>query len=279
MTLATRILATGPGWFVQDAVCGAGPDDRPFEERHETVCLSTVLEGTFGYRTRTGEALLLPGALMLGNAEDCFECSHHHSAGDRCLSFHYTPDCWVALVAALPGARQARLPVPRLPPRVCPVTLTATLEAARDVDSAALEEGALDLAAAVLRALDDHIEPTGRGTSGRERDSARVSQIVRHIELNLDEVEGSALSVGALAREAGMSPYHFLRTFRRVAGMPPHQFVLRLRLNRAAIRLRTTQEPISAIALDAGFADLSTFNRRFRRIMGVTPGAYRKSLG
>jgi len=87
------------------------------------------------------------------------------------------------------------------------------------------------------------------------------------------------LSVGALAREAGMSPYHFLRTFRRVAGMPPHQFVLRLRLNRAAIRLRTTQEPISAIALDAGFADLSTFNRRFRRIMGVTPGAYRKSLG
>ncbi len=54
-----------------------------------------------------------------------------------------------------------------------------------------------------------------------------------------------------------MSPYHFLRTFRQVAGMTPHQFVLRTRLHRAAVRLRTSDEPISAIAFDAGFGDLS----------------------
>ena len=78
-----------------------------------------------------------------------------------------------------------------------------------------------------------------------------------------------------LAREAGMSPYHFLRTFRQVAGVTPHQYVLRTRLNRAAVRLRTCGEPISAIAFDAGFGDLSTFNRRFRRLMGCSPGAYR----
>ena len=41
------------------------------------------------------------------------------------------------------------------------------------------------------------------------------------------------------------------------------------------MRLRRTDEPISAIAFDAGFNDLSTFNRRFRRIMGTSPGGFR----
>jgi AraC-like DNA-binding protein len=72
-----------------------------------------------------------------------------------------------------------------------------------------------------------------------------------------------------------MSPYHFLRTFRQVVGMTPHQFVLRTRLHRAAVRLRASDESVSAIAFAAGFRDLSTFNRRFRRLMGASPSAYR----
>jgi AraC-like DNA-binding protein len=57
--------------------------------------------------------------------------------------------------------------------------------------------------------------------------------------------------------------------------MTPYQFILHTRLSRAAARLRSSAEPISAIAFDAGFGDLSTFNRRFRRLMGCSPGAYR----
>jgi AraC family transcriptional regulator len=72
-----------------------------------------------------------------------------------------------------------------------------------------------------------------------------------------------------------MSPYHFLRTFRQVTGMTPHQYVLRTRLHRAAVRLRHSTDAVSTIAYDAGFNDLSTFNRRFRREMGVNPGAFR----
>jgi AraC family transcriptional regulator len=51
--------------------------------------------------------------------------------------------------------------------------------------------------------------------------------------------------------------------------------VLRTRLHRAAVRLRRSRESVAAIAFDAGFNDLSTFNRRFRRVMGVSPSAYR----
>jgi len=72
-----------------------------------------------------------------------------------------------------------------------------------------------------------------------------------------------------------MSPYHFLRTFRQVTGVTPHQFILRTRLYRAATRLRAGKAQIAAIAFDCGFNDLSTFNHRFRRVIGVTPGDYR----
>jgi AraC-like DNA-binding protein len=103
------------------------------------------------------------------------------------------------------------------------------------------------------------------------RDECRISDALRRIEAQADE----PLALAAMAREAGMSPYHFLRTFRQVAGVTPHQLVLHTRLHRAAVRLRTCDAPISAIAFDAGFGDLSTFNRRFRRLMGCSPGDWR----
>ena len=103
------------------------------------------------------------------------------------------------------------------------------------------------------------------------RDQKRVAETIRLIETEADR----PISLEELAGAAATSRYHFLRIFRAVAGMTPYQYVLRTRLHRAAVRLRTTSEPVSAIALDAGFADLSTFNRRFRKVMGVNPSAYR----
>jgi AraC-like DNA-binding protein len=83
------------------------------------------------------------------------------------------------------------------------------------------------------------------------------------------------MSLNARAAAAAMSPYHFLRTFRAVVGMTPHQYILHVRMHRAAMRVRRSRQSISAIALDCGFGDLSTFNRRFRRIMRQSPSAYR----
>lgn len=72
-----------------------------------------------------------------------------------------------------------------------------------------------------------------------------------------------------------MSACHFLRTFRKIVGLTPHQDVLRMRLHCMVVRLQRTPEPVSTIGLDAGFDDLPTFNRRFRQVMGVTPGIWR----
>lgn len=269
MGIASHLLASGPDWCVSDVVCTAGPHDRPFEERHGAICIAAVTQGTFQYRAPQGAALLVPGAVLLGNQAQCFECGHEHGVGDRCLAFHFAPRQWEAVLAATPGARRTAFTVPSLPPLPPLMNLLAAAEAARDDgDGAKLEELALRLAGAVAGMLSDRpVDPR----RPNRRDERRVADALRRIEANAHE----PLALADLAREAGTSRYHFLRTFRQVVGMTPHQFVLRTRLHRAAVRLRRSDESIAAIAFEVGFNDLSTFNHRFRRIMGVSPSAYR----
>lgn len=272
MTVAVRRLFSGKGWRVDDVVCTAGPHDRPFEERHGDFCIAVVAEGTFRYRGRQGSAMLSPGALLLGNQGTCYECGHEHGVGDRCISFHYTAEFLESIVAAVPGARRLGFKRAELPPSLELASLAAAAEAAREMgDGSALEEAALGLAGAAASAL----VGKSREYAVSAADEKRVARAVRRIEQSANE----ALSLSGLAAEARLSPYHFLRSFRRIAGMTPYQYVLRTRLNRAAVRLRTSDDAVSSIAFDAGFGDLSTFNRRFKRVMGATPLAYRLAAG
>ena len=102
---------------------------------------------------------------------------------------------------------------------------------------------------------------------------ARVTQAVRTI----DRHPRAALSLARLAREASLSPYHFLRTFQRVTGITPHQYVLRARLRDAAHAAggRIGQRSLD-VALDSGFGDVSNFNRAFRAEFGVSPRGFRR---
>jgi AraC family transcriptional regulator len=269
MALASRPLASGSGWRVLDVVCSAGPGDRPFEERHDGVCIAAVTQGTFRYRCSLGSAVLAPGALLLGNDCYCFECSHEHGTGDRCLSFRLAPEFLEKVAGSVPGARRASFSVPRLPPNDRFLPVIAAAEAARDDgDAEAFEELALRVAGSVLGVL---AERKSRAPAPSARDERRVSAALRYIEAQADR----PVALAELADVAAMSPYHFLRTFRALVGMTPHQFILRTRMNRAAVRLRRTSENVSAIAFGAGFGDLSTFNRRFQRIFGASPRVYR----
>ena len=264
-----QIVASGPGWTVSDVVCTAGPRDPAFEEQHDAACIAAVVQGTFQYRSAQGGAVLAPGAVVLGNHGACFECGHEHGIGDRCLAFHFAPAYLESILAGVPGARRSAFAIPHLPALPPLMPLLAAAEAARDeADGAELEELALRLAGAVAATLAGSMR-AGRRPS--RRDERRVSEALRRIEAGAHE----PLALADLAGDVATSPYHFLRTFREVVGMTPHQYVLRTRLTRAAVRLRRSDEPVAAIAYDAGFGDLSTFNRRFRRVMGASPSAYR----
>jgi AraC-like DNA-binding protein len=79
-----------------------------------------------------------------------------------------------------------------------------------------------------------------------------------------------------MAREAGLSTFHFLRLFARVLGVTPHQYLVRSRLRRAARLLADGDRPVTDVAFDVGFGDLSNFVNAFRRAAGVSPRAFRK---
>jgi len=269
MTVTAHQIASGPGWRVADVICTAGASDRAFEEQHRGVCVALVTHGTFRYRTTAGTAVLSPGSLLLGNAGRCFECGHDHSQGDRCLAFHFEPALFEDVAAAVPGARTAAFDRAGLPALPALADITARAEAAREcADGAAFEELAFEIAGRALAAVGDG---DGRRRGPSARDEKRVGAAIRLIEAKIDR----PLSLERLAARTATSPYHFLRSFRAVTGLTPYQYVLRTRLHRAAVRLKTSREPVSTIAYDAGFNDLATFNRRFRKVMGRTPGAYR----
>ena len=253
-----------------DVVCSAGPRDRSFEERHERMVIALVTGGTFNYRSTHGSAVLAPGSVLLGNSGSCFECGHEHSRGDRCLSFQLAPDVFEAVAAAVPGNRNSGFTAPRLPflPEVLPLVVAAEVLRNDPASGDEFHELALRLAGAVCWALSD--DPRAQ-RAPNERDKKRVAAALRRIELE----SARKLSLRELAADAAMSQFHFLRVFEQVAGVTPAQYILRTRLRRAAVELRGSVERVATIAGDCGFADLSTFNRQFRRVMGISPNEFR----
>jgi AraC-like DNA-binding protein len=267
-----RILASGPGWSAADVVCSCGPEDRPYDEQHDKVAIAIVTAGTFQYRGSgsNGREMMTPGSLLLGSPGQCFECGHEHGVGDRCLSFQFTPEYFEAITAGA-GSRRGRRTFRslRLPPvrTLSPVIADACSALAGSTD-VAWEELGIRLAARAVQ-VDGDVEPDRTAISPAA--VARVTRSVRMIEAR----PATDLTLVRLAREARLSPFHFLRVFERVSGATPHQYLLRARLRAAAARLVAEPARIVDVALDAGFGDVSNFNRAFRAEFGVSPTVYR----
>jgi AraC-like DNA-binding protein len=86
-----------------------------------------------------------------------------------------------------------------------------------------------------------------------------------------------AIDLQSAAKEVGLSSFHFLRLFAGVLGVTPHQYLVRSRLRHAARLLAEGARPITDVALDVGFGDLSNFVRTFHRAAGVSPRSFRRA--
>lgn len=272
-TLSYALVKQGRATDLSRVRCTMGRNDRPFPEIHTrgVWTIAMVRRGAFRYRgsATNDRPELRPGWLLLGRPGSAFECAHDHDHGDECASLTVPEDVvadargladrtmrdTLASAAALP-------PLPRV---------AALLEHASRADDADVDLD--EVACLVAEAIATHAasaaerdDACGRRERGRAREAMARIEAAWHEPLALDD----------LAREAGLSPFHFLRVFRRVTGTTPHQYLIGARVRAAVQMLLDTDLPVTRIAYDSGFRDLSNFNHTFRRTVGCTPRAYRR---
>lgn len=252
-----------------DYRCTAQPTDRPFVECHTSFSLSYVRAGSFGCRTRSKAIDLIAGSLLVGYPGDEFTCVHeHHACGDECLSFHFSRE----FISAIgDGADIWR--VGAVPPLPALVVLGELAQAAADRgNDVGLDEAATLLAERFVEVVVG--EERARRTSSA-RDRRRAVEVAAWIDANALE----PITLERAARCAGLSAFHFLRLFRGALGVTPHQYLVRCRLRRAARLLADGGRPITAVAFDCGFGDLSNFVRTFGRAARMSPRAFRRLAG
>jgi AraC family transcriptional regulator len=101
----------------------------------------------------------------------------------------------------------------------------------------------------------------------------QIRRVTTHIEMNL----GGTITTKDLATRARLSSYHFCRAFRHSFGDSPHGFVMRRRVERAQGLMLTTHASLGQIAADCGLTDQAHLNKLFRRIVGESPGVWRRA--
>jgi AraC-like DNA-binding protein len=92
----------------------------------------------------------------------------------------------------------------------------------------------------------------------------------------LSEIREPALSIRDVAREARMSPYHFIRLFEATFGSTPHQYRIQARLENAKRMLAIDNASVTEVCLESGFTSLGSFSDLFARRVGMPPSAYRR---
>ncbi|MCC6317341.1 MAG: helix-turn-helix transcriptional regulator [Gemmatimonadaceae bacterium] len=217
-----------------------------------------VDEGSFDVVMGRDRWRLGPGSLFLTTPGMTFSVRHDcDTPTDRCLSLSFSEHAWEHLRSA---------GVPELAPPHGVVDNRRAFVRRRLATCAPGQEMRLELlAASLVDSFGDVPAPRRRASNA----TAMARQLDRAVEL-IDTSYASALTLDALAKAAHMSPFHFARMFREQVGMPPHRYLMTVRL-REAVRLLEQGASVSDACYRVGFASLSHFVTMFRERFGVVP--------
>jgi AraC-like DNA-binding protein len=251
---------------VSDFRCSAGPGDKPFAEAHHCHSISYVRKGSFGLHCRGKFSELVAGSVLIGHPGDEYTCTHDHVCGDECLSFFLDEE----LVDSITDS-SAIWQIGSAPPLPELMVLGELAQAAADGRSdIGLDEIGQVLACRFIEVVSGKARKAGLDSP---RDRRRAVETALWIDANSHR----EIDLEDAATQAGISPFHFLRLFTGVLGVTPHQYLVRSRLRHAARRLAFDDGPITDIAYDVGFGDLSNFVRTFHRAAGASPLRFRQA--
>jgi AraC-like DNA-binding protein len=259
-------LLQRPSISVSEFRCTAALGDTPFVERYASHSISFVRKGSFGCHCRGRFFELVAGSILVGYPGDEFICTHDHVCGDECLSFFLTPE----LVDAI-GDRPEAWRIGAAPPLPELMVLGELAQTAADGRSdIGLDEIGQIFVSRFVEVVSGRRDAPA---PAKTRDRRRAVEAA----LWIDEHSHQGIDLDAAAAQADISPFHFLRLFSGVLGVTPHQYLVRSRLRHAARLLADDQRPVTDVAYDVGFGDLSNFVRTFHRAAGVSPRKFREA--
>jgi len=227
------------------------------------LSLRWVGEGRYTYEVDGHRHVLTPGNFLIINDGQSYNSGSDGAVESFTLSF----DAAMGSIPELPVVTR------RVAGPLGALVHTLTRIGRRQVDEPdmdALFFHALDLLAGQrpeVRREIDSIAATRLAT--REELHRRLS---RARDLMHDRAAGE-LTVEEMASVACLSPFHFMRTFKRAFGVSPHRYLVNLRLQRAQALMGKL--PLTDVARQSGFADLSTFSKAFRARFGMAPSRFR----
>jgi AraC family transcriptional regulator len=106
----------------------------------------------------------------------------------------------------------------------------------------------------------------------------RLRKAISLIDQHLSSEEEGRIALRIVARDVGMSYFHFSRAFKQSMGMTPTNYISERRIEFAKELIKETNLPISEIALRSGFSSQSHFTTSFRKLAGITPRAFRNGI-
>lgn len=244
----------------------------PREEIGAHWAVSLVEQNAFEVHAAKGNWRLIEGSAFLNRPGLVYRCRHfHHEPLDVCLSLAIDE----SLIDAL---RSDGVPLDQVPIGSAP---SNRLNYLRHRLLRWHEHGGEPIAGEVLAG---EVVTAIAGASSRTTPTFRPSHLRRYgervdaIRHRLDTRSSERHSLAELAREAELSMFHFARIFRELVGVPPHRYLLKARLARAAMLLREGLA-VTHACYQAGFDSLSHFAEAFRREFGVVPSRYAGRAG
>lgn len=287
--MASTILHASATLLALDYRCEARPGDAPYPEHYRNYSVSFVRKGSFGLEYHGRRHELVAGSLLIGRVGDEYRCVHDHGhaahgtdhqCGDECLSFQLSPECADTL-----GLTDDSWRIGTLPPHAHTAILGQLGQAAAEgATGIGVQEAGLLLAERFASLVGSRrltlpagasVQPEARrqGTTNTASTSAADRQRAVRAALWIAAHAHTEVDLDRAAAEVHLSPFHFLRLFRRALGVTPHQYLIRARLGHAA-RLLAEGATVTDTAYSAGFQDLSNFIRTFRTAAGVPPKAF-----
>ena len=230
------------------------PGTRLGNHRHGFPALTFVLAGSFIEDFGRGRVHTCDAMSLLAKPSDAVHSNTYSNVGARSFIIECTTDNELFRVIERSLPRLAR-------PRLTPMLLRAydAFRTNAPEQCVLAEESALELT-----------------RDSGDTETARELSWLRRVEETVRDRCLERLSLTSLAAEAGVHPIYLARAFRRRHGRSIGEYMTQSRLRLVMARLATTDDAISRIAIDCGFADQSHLTRVFRHELGIPPARFRR---